>query len=94
MDAQAYQQLINRMAGQYGSDLESFFDSHRLGDGYRQGYGKKDRINRALTAAREEGTYDAVLADALRQWGKATATGEAPWPPARIRFELESLRVT
>jgi hypothetical protein len=58
MDAQAYQQLVNRMAGRSGSDLESFFDSHGLGDGYRQGYGKKDRINRALTAAREEGTYD------------------------------------
>jgi hypothetical protein len=44
-----------------------------------------------LTAAREEGSYDAVLADALRQYGKATPTGEAPWPPARIRFELDRL---
>jgi hypothetical protein len=48
--------LINRMAGQSGSDLESFFDSHGLGDAFRQGYGKRDRINRALTG----GVQDSV----------------------------------
>ena len=91
MDPQAYRRLIKRMADRSGPVLESFFDSHGLGDAYREGYGKKDGINRGLTAAREEGTYDAVLADALRQYGEATSTGEAPWPPALIRFELERL---
>jgi hypothetical protein len=95
MDPQAYQQLIDRMAGYSGSDLESFFDSHGLGAAYRapnEGWGKKHRINQALAAARRQGTYDAVLADARRQYGGATPTGEAPWPPARIRFELERLK--
>jgi uncharacterized protein (TIGR02391 family) len=95
MDPQAYQQLIDRMAHHSGSDLESFFDSHGLGAAYRapdEGWGRRHRINQALAAARREGTYEAVLADALRQYGEATPTGEAPWPPARIRFELDRLR--
>jgi hypothetical protein len=94
MDPQAYKQLIDRMAHQYDSDLESFFDSHGLGDAYRapdRGWGRRKRINTALDVARKDGTYDAVLADALREYGEATPTGEAPWPPARIRFELDRL---
>jgi uncharacterized protein (TIGR02391 family) len=94
MDPQAYQQLIDRMAGRSGSDLESFFDSHGLGDLYRapsKGWGKLHRINASLAGARQAGTYDAVLADARRRFGGATPTGEAPWPPARMRFELERL---
>jgi uncharacterized protein (TIGR02391 family) len=94
MDPHVYQQLINRMAGHSGSDLESFFHSHGLGNAYRapdEAWGKRHRINQALAAARKEGAYDAVLADAQRQYGEVTPTGEAPWPPARIRFELERL---
>ena len=81
MDPQAYQQLINRMAGQSGSNLETFFESHGLGDAYIEGYGKKDRINRALAAARAEGTYDAVLADAPRRDIRAPGS---PWPDPEV----------
>jgi uncharacterized protein (TIGR02391 family) len=94
MDSQAYQQLIDEMARHRDTVLESFFDSHGLGDAYREpeeAWGRRKRVNIALAAARREGTYDAVLADARRRFGEATPTGEAPWPPARIRFELDRL---
>jgi uncharacterized protein (TIGR02391 family) len=94
MDSQAYQQLIDEMAGHRDTVLESFFDSHGFGDAYREpdeGWGRRKRVNTALAAARREGTYDAVFADARRRFGGVTVTGEAPWPPARIRFELDRL---
>ncbi len=79
MDPQAYQQLIDRMARHYHPDLESFFDSHGLGEVYRardSGPGRRKRINTALDAARNQGTHEAVLADALRQYGEWTPTVE------------------
>jgi uncharacterized protein (TIGR02391 family) len=107
MDPQAYQQLMDRMARHYGAHLESFFDGHGLGEVYRapdSGPGRRKRINAALEAARKQGTYEAVLADALRQYGEWTPTGEGfwqngqwirtgegPWPPARIQLHLEHL---
>jgi uncharacterized protein (TIGR02391 family) len=107
MDPQAYQQLIDRMARHYSPDLASFFDSHGLGEVYRapdSGPGRRKRINAALDAARNQGTHEAVLADALRQYGEWTptgegswqngqwiSTGEGPWPPVQIRAHLEWL---
>lgn len=107
MDPQAYQQLIDRMTRQASHNLESFFDSHGLGEVYRapdSGPGRRKRINSALDAARNQGTHEAVLADALRQYGQETAagegfwqndqwisTGEGPWPPVQIRWHLERL---
>jgi hypothetical protein len=79
MDPQAYQQLIDRMARRYSPNLESFFDSHGLGEVYRapdSGPSRRKRINAALDAARNQGTHEAILADALRQYGEWTPTGE------------------
>jgi uncharacterized protein (TIGR02391 family) len=107
MDPQAYQQLIDRMARHYSPDLQSFFDRHGLGEVYRapdSGPGRRKRINTALDAARNQGTHEAVLADALLKYGEWSSagegfwqdgqwisTGEGPWPPVQIRWHLERL---
>jgi hypothetical protein len=57
MDPQACRQLIDRMARHYGSDLESFLDSHGLvtATKHQTRAEARHRINQAPVAALWEG---------------------------------------
>jgi uncharacterized protein (TIGR02391 family) len=94
VDAHRRQALVDLIAQRSTAELESFFQSHGLGDAFarpKEGWGRRKRVNEALLQAERRGNVDVVLADAQRRFEGATPAGEPVKPLARIRLELQEL---
>ncbi|HEV3473152.1 MAG TPA: hypothetical protein VG408_08120, partial [Actinomycetota bacterium] len=82
------------MADRGTAELENFFISVGLGQAFarpKEGWGRMKRVNEALLEAEREGRLDDVLRAAAVQFLGATATGEQPKTPNRIRLDLTEL---
>ena len=94
MDAQRRQDIVSLMAQRSTADLESFFQSHGLGDAFarpKEGWGRLKRVNEALLQAERSGNREDLLADAARRFAGATELGEPVKPIARVHLELHSV---
>jgi uncharacterized protein (TIGR02391 family) len=95
MDAQLRQEVNEALAQRGTAELESFFQSHGLGEAFarpKEGWGRLKRINEALLEAERVGALDAVLRDAQRRFAGAAPGGQPVRGLPRLVFELEDLR--